>query len=403
MLRRLGTLCFVLAAVACGNIIGLNDYEVGESGGGTTTTAATTGSSTVSTGMGGSGGGPCEPTQETCNGIDDDCDGLTDEPETDVGEGCSGCTWSVFGSRHYVVCPVDVSSCPGGTQLVVLQSTAEHDYVTGLVPAGESALLGLTQASGSPTTRTGWAWARIGMPIAWDEGQPDDSGLPDYFENDEENCGIALPYEGDTTRVHDAPCQGFAAFLVCEDTGDECIDGAPCALADGCAGVSDCSVPGGQCAPAPTTELCNGLDDDCNTVVDDGNPCECTDFTGGGHTYRFCTHEGTYSEMHCGVGFVPAMPKTAGQVAAILAGTAAYTDYIRIGVYQSPQATLIDGDWVYHDTTPFNSALWDNNDPDDGMSATETHAQDCGMMRAMYAAVHDYDCLDPNAYVCEKL
>jgi hypothetical protein len=343
------------------------------------------------------------PTSEACNGIDDDCDGVTDEPVTDVGEGCGGCVWSTFEGRHYVLCPGDASSCPGGTQLVTLQSPAEHDFVASLLSVDEYALLGLTQQAGAPTCLIGWSWDQTGMPIPWDEGQPDDSGVPDFVEDDVENCGFIQWNGGDSTGVHDAPCLGFATYLACEESADECVEGAACEVADGCLGTFDCSVPGGQCVAAAAAEACNGLDDDCNAVADDDNACDCTEISAAGNTYRLCLHLGTYEAMHCGEGFVPAMPKSAAELSAILAATSSYDGYIRIGVFQSPQATAVDEGWLYHDATPFDASLWDASDPDDGMSGGEMHAQDCGMLRNIYPAVHDYDCFDPNAYLCQSL
>ena len=43
----------------------------------------------------------------------------------------------------------------------------------------------------------------------------------------------------------------------------------------------------GSCVPSP--EVCNGVDDDCNGVIDDGDVClGCPTASHGGHVYLFC-------------------------------------------------------------------------------------------------------------------
>jgi hypothetical protein len=76
----------------------------------------------------------------------------------------------------------------------------------------------------------------------------------------------------------------------CDGTADEGIGSVPCGPTGPgeppwCQGTRSCSAPQsvtpGTCAPsggygacniAPVIETCNGLDDDCDTVVDDGIP-----------------------------------------------------------------------------------------------------------------------------------
>jgi hypothetical protein len=62
------------------------------------------------------------------------------------------------------------------------------------------------------------------------------------------------------------------------DDGLPCVQGAgvPCLTACGSAGTgactAECAIPSGAACPAPA-ETCNGFDDDCDTVPDDGFAC----------------------------------------------------------------------------------------------------------------------------------
>ena len=156
----------------------------------TTGSTASSGGGTSGTGgAGGSGGGgPCVPTTETCNGADDDCDGIVDEPAgSAVGPAC-GCTWSTYAGKLYALCPTTTGvaqSCPGGTDLVVLEDAAEQTFVTGLFTSVHGtttygfAYVSLVQSPSSNDRVGGWAWVGgEGMPIPWGNGQVDGmSGL----------------------------------------------------------------------------------------------------------------------------------------------------------------------------------------------------------------------------------
>jgi hypothetical protein len=73
--------------------------------------------------------------------------------------------------------------------------------------------------------------------------------------------------------------------------GISCITGSPGVCNRG---VTACQSGVVRCQPlvTPTAELCNGVDDDCDGAVDDGIVlcgCQNTDFAG--HTYLFCSME----------------------------------------------------------------------------------------------------------------
>ncbi len=150
---------------------------------------------------------PGAPSAETCNALDDDCDGLVDE-SFPLGDPCS----------------VGVGQCQRGGSLVC---TADGSGV---------------QCSASP-----------GAPVA------------EMCNGLDDDCDGQVD-EGDP------------------DGGGACSTGLP-GICD--AGVTSCSGGGLVCSQTgfPSAEVCNGLDDDCNGAVDDdavGAPLWFPDTDGDG-------------------------------------------------------------------------------------------------------------------------
>ena len=151
------------------------------------------------------------PAAETCDGTDEDCNGLVD----DTAEGCD----CELGNR--VACGSDVGVCERGLQTCVGGRLGPCE---GQVGPGNEACNGQDDdCDGTDDNRPG--------------------AVCTCLDGVEQACGSEV---GE-----------------CQAGRQRCVDGAFSA----CSGV----------APAP--EVCNGLDDDCNGVDDDrgGEACECVD------------------------------------------------------------------------------------------------------------------------------
>ncbi len=199
--------------------------------------------------VGGNGGGA-----ELCNGLDDDCNGVTDDMPTDVGQQC--------GSTEVGECSFGQTICVGGS----LQCAGEVGPVSETCNNLDDNCNGTTDDN----------------PV--DAGQPCGSSI-----------GVCTPGTYVCTNGSLACTGGTGPTLEecngddddCDGTIDEAVpgEGLPCGGMGTCqTGQTKCIAGSMQCVGGATTgtEVCNATDDDCDGMIDEGPLCNggvCDDGT----------------------------------------------------------------------------------------------------------------------------
>jgi hypothetical protein len=238
--------------------------------------------------------GECTPCSgESCNGRDDDCDGLVDEGVYECvgecGEGIAECVDGTLGacrgpSASEEVCDLEDNDCDGlvdegqlnacGNCGGVPEETCDGidndcdgDLDEELIQICESRCEEGVQLCVSG--RWSACTARTPREETCDASDNDCDGRID------ETLTCTCPPEilGALMPCQEPPLECGSGFKVCECAGDNCISTqwTPCRAPCQVLGVQPCDPSGG----VPTDEICNAYDDNCNEAVDEDLFREC--------------------------------------------------------------------------------------------------------------------------------
>lgn len=200
--------------------------------------------------------GPCEgetiPAEDVCDALDNDCDGLADEEIGSETCGMGNCQVTVETCVNGVSTP-----CVPGTGNPTEECDGADDNCDGQVDEGCSCTNGQTQpcyAGPSGTQNTGICKSGTQTCAGGAWGACNGQVLPgtELCNNTDDDCDGAKD-EGNP------------------ESGGTCSTGllGPCA-----AGLTSCQNGVKVCVgtTAPSTEVCDGVDNNCNGPADDGNP-----------------------------------------------------------------------------------------------------------------------------------
>ncbi len=262
---------------------------------GTSVGVCTTGTQSCTAGTWGACSGT-GPSAETCNGLDDNCDGIIDGEVRSCGSSVGACT---PGSQ---LCTSGTwGTCVGGTRPGTEICNGIDDNCNGSVDEGDPG--GGASCGSSTGTCTRGTIHCVGGSLVCTGGT---SGSPEVCNGLDDDCNgliddgnpgggascgpamVGACHPGVMTCVSGSlTCVGGVGPSpeVCDGIDNDCdgmVDegnpegGMPCGSDVGActAGTTMCVSGAIVCSGStgPTPEVCNGIDDDCNGVVDDGIP-----------------------------------------------------------------------------------------------------------------------------------
>ncbi|GAB4201852.1 MAG: hypothetical protein OHK0013_14400 [Sandaracinaceae bacterium] len=173
---------------------------------------------------------PGTPSAETCNGIDDDCDGIVDDELPDATCGVGACQRTV-------------ATCVGGMLQACMPGAPGTEICNGIDDDCDGVAddgFGTTSCGVGACQRTVLECV-MGVPQMCMPGTPS----TETCNNRDDDC------DG---MVDDGLGSSSCGLGACARTVSNCISGVP-----------QTCTPG-----SPSAESCNGVDDDCNGAIDDG-------------------------------------------------------------------------------------------------------------------------------------
>jgi putative metal-binding protein len=236
---------------------------------------------------------PGTPGTEICNGLDDDCDGQTDEDTADVGAACDGGDADLC-NEGTTACETGGLVCGDHTADSVELCNGFDDDCDGQTDEAvtdawlEQACCGTGNVADCTNTGTGTR-CRTGAQVCSGGGAV---------------CVGAVAKAAETCNGVDDDCNGAVDDIA--GAGTACTAGGvnttgACTAAYTCNGAPGPGPYGLTCSQivGPMSETCNGLDDDCDGTTDEALPPLCpnqlgvcagsSQTCGGASGWRACT------------------------------------------------------------------------------------------------------------------
>ena len=277
---------------------------------------------------------------ETCDGVDDDCDGEVDEDATDAP------TWYL-----------DVDGDGYGTDAYTDTSCASPDGFSSNDDDCDD-----TSADVSP-----------GASEVCDGEDQDCDGVAD------DGLPVSDWYTDDDGDGYGDPA---TARSDCAGRSDELADG------------TDCDDDASDVSPA-ATETCDTRDEDCDGSRDEGTVCPCDVFEYGGSVYQLCDSEEAWASavVSCDAdGYHLATIDDSAEDAALRVETGTYSSDLHWWIgYNDIDA---EGTWEWIDGSTSTYTNWNSGEPND------LFGEDCATF-SYSGNWNDWACTNSTSYLCE--
>ena len=355
--------------------------------------------------------------QEVCDGADNDCDGLTDTDDDSVDLSTTATYYADVDGDGYGDPDFSTLSCELPTGYAA--NSDDCDDSAAAVNPGASEVCdskdnncdGLTDDSSATDAKTYYADAdgdAYGDPSSTTKSCTRPSGYIGNKKDCDDADSAVNPGESEVCNGVDDDCDGdIDSDAIDQVTTYADADGD--GYGDASAATTSCTPPSGSvsdntdCEDADASispgaaEACDGIDDDCSGLVDDGGACPCNVEYYGGDTYLYCTSGLAWTDAEASCASYGYHLLTIDDRAENIWNDNTADAYSTGKWWMGLNDRASEGTWVWSDGTPLSYTNWHSGEPNDGGGN-----EDCGQLnRFTDETWNDEPCTSAFAYICE--